>query len=1091
MTFSKYVCFLLLAVGLRLSANAQDRNFNHFNTRSGLPSGFINTMMEDRYGYIWVGTNSGLSQFDGYNFINYVQKPSDSMSIKGVDVNAIKDYDPQTLLIATADGLNVYDRTIGAFRLVLVADSIPTLDKVVGLVVMENKDVWALSGNGLYFIEATDLKKEVSNVEFFEFPQIDESKTNRSGAIVFDGDRTLWVGSESQPIQKFDLKKRAFLPFESFSNTVGAFFNQVTWGILLHPNGDLFVVGTGGLLRWKAGATIPEIINPGGYFDQERLRNFQSITLDSKDRLLIGTGEFGAIRWDLETDEVEAFVNKPEDINTVNSDDVHYLFEDKNSNLWFGHHVEGLSMMYVNSLDYTFRNFTEELSLESAANLYNMSEDEAGNLWFSTSQGLIMQSKDDGSLKVYNPKEKASLNSAVAYKDKLFISSGFRFGDDSKVFTFDMKKRSFTKIYESDSVEFFPVPEESAAHIYFPGSSGFLQIDKETEKIELIKPPTSEINKGNLNVFVANQDVAGNLIAETYYIGADNIIETFIYDSAESTFKKTKGERKFNPSNNTPDFVSRSEPMTLWSRSPFGLSKTNIESGRTVMYFEGESLLNENASGSFREDNDGFIWMHNATGVTRLDPITQTITQYQVKKELKPEVFRRPFILKNGDILFTGVDGYLRFNPNQTASELAINNLLLTELKVNEKSYNLLFDELPASFSFDDNDVSTSYISFNYIDPIGVRYRYRVKGFNENWNNVDGQRRVFLANLPAGDYEFEVQSATRSGAFGSSQSIPLTILPPWWLTWWAYVLYASLFGMIFLAVYRVQKARTLRIEREKNKDQELAQAKEIEKAYNQLQETQKQLIHSEKMASLGELTAGIAHEIQNPLNFVNNFSDLNKELIAELREAIAQSDTEEITAILGDLAENEEKVTHHGKRAEEIVKSMLQHSRTGTGDKELGDINVIADEYLRLSYHGLRAKDKSFNAAFKSDFDTRLPQIMMVPQDIGRVLLNLINNAFFAVRGVEQPEVIVSTKKVADNIEISVSDNGTGIPKDIREKIFQPFFTTKSAGEGTGLGLSMSYDIVTKGHNGSLSVSSEEGSGTQFTISLPINQSTL
>ncbi|MFT5955022.1 MAG: signal transduction histidine kinase, partial [Cyclobacteriaceae bacterium] len=370
-------------------------------------------------------------------------------------------------------------------------------------------------------------------------------------------------------------------------------------------------------------------------------------------------------------------------------------------------------------------------------------------------------------------------------------------------------------------------------------------------------------------------------------------------------------------------------------------------------------------------------------------------------------------------------------------------------------------------------------------------YRYRVKGFNENWNNVDGQRRVFLANLPAGDYEFEVQSATRSGAFGSSQSIPLTILPPWWLTWWAYVLYASLFGMIFLAVYRVQKARTLRIEREKNKDQELAQAKEIEKAYNQLQETQKQLIHSEKMASLGELTAGIAHEIQNPLNFVNNFSDLNKELIAELREAIAQSDTEEITAILGDLAENEEKVTHHGKRAEEIVKSMLQHSRTGTGDKELGDINVIADEYLRLSYHGLRAKDKSFNAAFKSDFDTRLPQIMMVPQDIGRVLLNLINNAFFAVRGVEQPEVIVSTKKVADNIEISVSDNGTGIPKDIREKIFQPFFTTKSAGEGTGLGLSMSYDIVTKGHNGSLSVSSEEGSGTQFTISLPINQSTL
>ncbi len=259
----------------------------------------------------------------------------------------------------------------------------------------------------------------------------------------------------------------------------------------------------------------------------------------------------------------------------------------------------------------------------------------------------------------------------------------------------------------------------------------------------------------------------------------------------------------------------------------------------------------------------------------------------------------------------------------------------------------------------------------------------------------------------------------------------------------------------------------------------------IEHTLTDLKAAQNQLVHSEKMASLGELTAGIAHEIQNPLNFVNNFSDLNKELLAELKEAIRENDQEEIEALTNDLLANEEKVTHHGKRAEQIVKSMLQHSRTSSGEKELTDINALCDEYLRLSYHGYRAKDKSFNADFKTEFDSALPKLNVVPQDIGRVLLNLINNAFQAVKDVEKPEVIVSTQLSNGQIQISVSDNGPGIPDDIKDKIFQPFFTTKPTGEGTGLGLSMSYDIVTKGHGGEIEVQTKTSEWTTFSISLP------
>lgn len=269
--------------------------------------------------------------------------------------------------------------------------------------------------------------------------------------------------------------------------------------------------------------------------------------------------------------------------------------------------------------------------------------------------------------------------------------------------------------------------------------------------------------------------------------------------------------------------------------------------------------------------------------------------------------------------------------------------------------------------------------------------------------------------------------------------------------------------------------------------------KHIEAAYDQLTATQSQLIQSEKMASLGELTAGIAHEIQNPLNFVNNFSEINAELLKELRDEVKKGNLKEIETLAKDIEENEKKIKHHGQRAEGIVKGMLQHSRTSKGEKEPTDINILADEYLRLAYHGLRAKDKSFNADFRTEFDETLPKINVVPQDLGRVLLNLINNAFYAVdkkakekAGADsyKPEVIVATKKLDKLIEISVRDNGGGIPEQVRNKIFQPFFTTKPAGSGTGLGLSLSYDIV-KAHGGEIKVESNENIGTEFIITIP------
>jgi two-component system NtrC family sensor kinase len=307
----------------------------------------------------------------------------------------------------------------------------------------------------------------------------------------------------------------------------------------------------------------------------------------------------------------------------------------------------------------------------------------------------------------------------------------------------------------------------------------------------------------------------------------------------------------------------------------------------------------------------------------------------------------------------------------------------------------------------------------------------------------------------------------------------------------AVILFLMILAFVFWRNNRhKQKANHLLSEQ---KEEIETQRDNLGRALEELKNTQTQLIQSEKMASLGELTAGIAHEIQNPLNFVNNFSEVSAEMVDEMQTELRNGDKQEAIAISEDIKQNLEKIRHHGKRADAIVKGMLEHSRTSSGQKELTDLNALADEYLRLAYHGLRAKDKSFNADLITNFDNKLPKVNVIPQDMGRVLLNLFNNAFYAVNqqlktaGADyKPEVTVTTCSENGQAIIKVKDNGVGIPDAIKEKIIQPFFTTKPTGEGTGLGLSLSYDILVKGHNGTLDIISKEAEGSEFIIKLPV-----
>jgi len=412
------------------------------------------------------------------------------------------------------------------------------------------------------------------------------------------------------------------------------------------------------------------------------------------------------------------------------------------------------------------------------------------------------------------------------------------------------------------------------------------------------------------------------------------------------------------------------------------------------------------------------------------------------------------------------------------------------------------------------NFLNFHFTGTHLVNSEKVRYRYILEGIDKNWSAMT--ERPFCENyrdLAPGKYTFKVASMGFNGLWSQPAELHFIITPPWWKTWWAYSLYALL---IAFGLYTFIHNRSDRLVREKHeleekvnlrtsevvrqKEEIAIQRDNLEQTLSELKNAQSQLVQSEKMASLGELTAGVAHEIQNPLNFVNNFSEVNMELIEEMKENLASGNPAAALSLAQDIQNNLEKVVHHGKRADAIVKGMLQHSRSSTGQKEPTNINELADEYFRLSFHGLRAKDKSFNATMKTDFDKQLSGdksgaglVSIIPQDMGRVLLNLYNNAFYAVTQKKKivgpdyvPLVFVSTKKLKDKIEIRIRDNGMGIPQKVVDKIYQPFFTTKPTGQGTGLGLSLSYDIVTKQHDGSLKVETKEGEYAEFIIQLPI-----
>lgn len=540
----------------------------------------------------------------------------------------------------------------------------------------------------------------------------------------------------------------------------------------------------------------------------------------------------------------------------------------------------------------------------------------------------------------------------------------------------------------------------------------------------------------------------------------------------------------------------------IWAGTQSGLFRYDRNQDKFVVYVDPIIRKDLGTVLHLMEDPKQQLWVSAVDAIYKISTSRDTVTKYGDSYGVRRSGFDFGDNLfgEDGKIYIGDVKGYYAFNPESlreidsrpllNITRMSISNPGIPPERLLELNETLL-EHRGMKLAYNENNFSFDFNAFDYESPGDENYMYILENYDDEWRYVGKEKRAYFFNIPAGKYNFRVRAVNGQDQW-VEKSIEVVITPPWWKTWWAYTLGVLLFaaGIWRIIVSRsnqLKHANTLLEEKVKIRTEEL------NRSLQELQSTQSQLVQREKMASLGELTAGIAHEIQNPLNFVNNFSEVNKELIEELKAEILADRKDIAIQIADDLSQNQEKINYHGKRADSIVKSMLQHSRSSDGNKVKTDLNKLADEYLRLAYHGFRAKEKDANINIRSEFDPSIGEVSMVPEDIGRVLLNILNNSFQAVMAKKKkssagyiPEVSLVTKKMTRYVEIRISDNGTGIPDEFKEKVLQPFFTTKPTGQGTGLGLSLSYDIISKGHNGNLSFESMKDAGTDFIITIPV-----
>ncbi len=1046
------------------------KQFTTYTTSQGLAGNVVFSIAVDKENNLWFGTGKeGVSKFDGKKFITYTTQ-------NGLANNAVKS------IIEDKNG-NLWFGTLGGGVSVFNGSTFTNFNSGNGL---SNNYVWSLGKDSSenMWLGTEYGASRFDGSKFTHYRSFRGLSDNLILSIASDRQGNVWFGSFNGGVFKFDGST-----FTNYTTAQGLTNNSVR-SIAEDAKGNLWFCTYGGGLSKYAGNSFTNFTTAQGLSNNVVF----SIAEDKRGKLWLGTSGGGVNRYDGQT-----FSNYSK-IHGLADNVVYAIANDRTGNLWFGTGGSGVSK-------FDGKSFTHYTTLQGLANnkIFSILEDRKGNLWFGTSGGGV--SKFNGKSFTNFTMEQGLANNVV-----------------------------------------FSIKEDNEGNLWFGTlGGGVSKFDGEH-----FTNYTTDQGLANNVVWAITQDTNDNL-----WFGTEQGL-SLMHKATKDQYNRNSADRgksfrqfeNFSTKDGLPDnFITQvvtgndsklyiGTNLGICELTPGNTSENNQKKwavGKVFNSHTGYPVKDVNAGlGAMFKDRNGIIWIgtgSDKTGLVRFDP------NAAINNNLSPiAVYLKNVKINNENISWSDLDKN-RINEkidSNTVSSIIVDEQNTYGRQLNDQERDSLrskfkkisFDGitkwnpipqklvLPYYFNNIDFDFNAIETGQNFL----VKYQYMLKGYDKEWSPPVYKNSVNFGNIYEGKYTFLVKAQSPEGVWGQPLAYTFEVLPPWWRTWWMYTIYIVLIIAAIYFLFRwnnrqiISKKNMLENEvkiatiqlREENKKVN-DQKKRIEETLTELESTQAQLIQSEKMAGLGELTAGIAHEIQNPLNFVNNFSEVNKELIEELNTERLKPPTERNeqleNEILNDLLANEQKINQHGKRADAIVKSMLLHSSRSGITRELTDINALADEYLRLAFQGHQAKNKSFNVNIKTSFDKSISSINVIPQEIGRVLLNLYNNAFYAAplppeggfkhqTPKHEPTIWVTTSRIPPlggggaGVCITVRDNGPGIPPAILDKIFQPFFTTKPAGQGTGLGLSLSYDII-KAHGGELRVETKEGEGAEFIIELP------
>ncbi len=1082
-----------------------ESSFRQFTTRQGLSHNTVTCITQDQAGFIWIGTQDGLNRHSGYSVDVFKHDPSDTLTISHSYIRCLFEDADGNLWVGTDDGLNRFDRSRESFERFShrAGDTNSINSNQVACITQDSEGLlWIGTNKGLNRFDFARRKWTTVGKD----PGHNQLSSQLVTALVSD-QHVLWIGTGGGGLNKLDIRSGSITFFMHDPGKSGSISeNDIT--CLLDGDTDLWI-GTinEGLCRLdKRKGTFETFKNGAG--NSISNNSVFSLAHAAGNAIWVGTLGGGLNHLHLQTRKFRLFQKDPARPYTITDNVIWCLYRDRAGSLWCG------TESGINLLDNMLRRITTLSPPGKTGNtsVYCFLEDRDGDLWMGLlGGGLIVKSPRTGTVKHYSA---LAQNRLSLSNDNVFAlcedPDGIIWAGTYDGLNAIDKAKGMTRIYRNDPEDPRSISnnyvrallcDETGALWAGTYGGGLNRMNRASGEFDRFRKSDSGQGSLSSDVVTSLAGSGGTIWIGTYGGGLCH------YDNGGMTCYMNDPTDHSSLSNNFVNCLATDNTGQLWVGTyGGGLNVIEKNSERFYRFTERNGLPNNVVNGIIT-DNEGILWLSTNKGICRFTPASgETTSALQLRsydaRDGAQDKYNEGAFMKSrgGKLYFGGADGYNALLPEQITDNPYLPPVVITRFYLFEKPHRMdtmITSKQRVVLKHYQNFFSFEFAALNYLFPEKNQYAYMMEGVDRDWNYSGSRRYAAYTNIDPGSYTFFIKASNNDGIWNESgTALQITILPPFWKTWWFTILVSLALALAILMYIRIRTRALTRqnVLLENTVSQRTSELQdknhELSDALANLKNAQQQLVQNEKMASLGRLTAGIAHEIKNPLNFVNNFSSVSADMIKDLDEKTSR---EEYMEFLETIKQNLDKISHHGKRADSIIQSMLLHTRTGELHKEPADINKLVDDVIHLAVTSFRANESSFICDIRTDYARDLPKVPVIPQEISRVVLNIIDNALFATQsrwkneGEEfRPALEVHTRKSSGHAEIVIRDNGAGIPADQVGQLFEPFFTTKPAGIGTGLGLSMSYDMV-KAHGGNITVKSSPREHTEFIISLPLS----